>query len=48
MITGADDILPGVAASLVAGNHLVQGQRILLFTAVLADETVAAEYLYTG
>lgn len=43
--TGADHIIPGVFASPIAGNNMIQGKLLRFFTAVLAGVSVTVENL---
>jgi hypothetical protein len=42
---GAGDVLPDVGAAFVAWHHMVNGEVLCLFAAVLADVTVSEEHL---
>jgi hypothetical protein len=46
--TGADDILPGVLAAVVAGDNVVQGKLSAFFATVLADILVTVKNLKAG
>ena len=43
---GAHQIFPGMLSALMSGHHMVQGQLMALFTAILAGKMVAVEDFY--
>src|SRR6187549_2396903 len=45
--TGGDDVLPGGLATLGARDDVIEGE-VVMRVAVLADETVAQEYVEPG